>query len=133
MAYANAYQNYQEQSVNTMTPVERIVLLFEKAVLHMNVATTYINSKDPCQAHNHIIKAEDIVLYLRDILDMRYPVSKTLFDYYTYIYEQLTMANINKNKEILEQLIGMMDEVKSAWQEVESINRNNVADQGRAV
>lgn len=133
MAYANAYQNYQEQSVNTMTPVERIVLLFDKAVLNMNAAITYINSKDPCQAHNHIIKAEDIVLYLRDILDMRYPVSKTLFDYYTYIYEQLIMANIKKDKEILGQLIGMLNEVKSAWQEVESINRNNAAVQGRAV
>ena len=133
MAYANAYQNYQEQSVLTMTPVERIVLLFDKAVLNMNVAITYINSKDPCKAHNHIIKAEDIVLYLREILDMRYPVSKTLFDYYTYIHKQLVMANINKDKEILGQLIGMLNDVKSAWQEVESLNRNNVAAQGRAV
>ncbi len=133
MSNANPYQKYQEQSINTMTPVERIVLLFDKAVQNMNAAITYIESKDPCQAHNHIIKAEDIVLYLRGILNMKYPVSKILFDYYTYIHEQLVMANINKDKEILELLIGMLEEVKSAWREVESANRESPASQGKAV
>ena len=133
MSYANPYQKYQEQSINTMTPVERIVLLFDKAVLNMNSAITYIENKDPCQAHNRIIKAEDIVLYLREILNMKYPVSKILFDYYTYIHQQLVMANINKDKELLELIIGMMVEVKSAWCEVESVSRENSASQGRAV
>ena len=133
MSNANPYQKYQEQSINTMTPVERIVLLFDKAVLNMTAAITYIENKDPCQAHNRIVKAEDIVLYLREILNMKYPISKILFDYYTYIHKQLVMANINKDKELLELIIGMMDEVKSAWSEVETLSRENSSSQGKAV
>ena len=133
MSNANPYQKYQEQSINTMTPVERIVLLFDKAVLNMTAAITYIENRDPCQAHNHIVKAEDIVLYLREILNMKYPISKILFDYYTYIHHQLVMANINKDKELLELIIGMMDEVKSAWCEVETLSRENSSSQGKAV
>lgn len=133
MSNANPYQKYQEQSINTMTPVERIVLLFDKAILNMNVAITYIEKKNPCQAHNHIVKAEDIVLYLREILNMSYPVSKILFDYYTHIHEQLVFANINKDKEQLEIVIGMMNDVRSAWCEVENISRENNGSQGKAV
>jgi flagellar secretion chaperone FliS len=118
----NQYLKYQEQAVFTMTPGERILLLYDKAILDMNVAIKYIDQRDFCKSHNNIIQAENIVLYLRGILDMQYPVSKVLFDFYGYIYKNLISANVRKDKELLRELIDMMGDVKGAWQEAETLS-----------
>jgi len=133
MAISNNYKKYQEQAVYTMSPGERIIMLYDKAIFNMNIAMMHIDSKKPCEAHNFIIKTEDIVLYLRGILDMRYPVSKVLFDSYTYMHKMLVMANIKKDKEILTQLIDMMTNIKSAWEQLEASSHENAMSQVNCV
>ena len=131
MSAFSPYEKYQEQAICTMTPGELIILLYEKAAFNISMAMKHINSKKLCEAHNHIIKAQDIILYLRDILDMKYPVSKKLYSCYTFVYRELVKANIQKNNDILEELMRMMNELKSVWQEVEASSRGKTANQGK--
>lgn len=119
----NPYEKYQEQAVFTMTPGELIILLYEKAISNMSIAMLHMNNQKPDKARTYIIKAQNIVLYLRKILDMKYPVAKTLFDCYTFVHKKLIMVNVKKDRELLEELITMMKELKVAWDEIEAGNR----------
>jgi len=116
----NPYDNYLEQSVSTQTPGELIVLLYDRALFHINMAMRSIEQKKIGEAHTAIRKAEDIVFYLRGILDARYKVSKTLYECYTVIIKQLTAANIRKDKEALEDAGKAMRTLRDTWKQIEA-------------
>lgn len=130
MIQGNPYDMYKRQAVSTMSPGELIVLLFEEASLSINKALIYIEKKDIENSHNNIIKAENIVMYLKDCLDMSYPISKNLSSLYQFMYEELIKANFSKDPEILKNVLNMITEFKDTWKEAEvkshsSLNSGN--------
>ncbi|OJU16839.1 MAG: flagellar export chaperone FliS [Clostridiales bacterium 43-6] len=116
-------QKYQEQYVNTLTPGELLVLLYNEALKNINKAIFFINNKKIMEAHNCIIKAETIFLSLMGDLDFNYPVSKNLLTLYEYLYNSLVNANMEKNTETLTAVLNMTTELRDAWQQAEKICR----------
>jgi len=131
VATTNLYTKYQTLSVNTLTPGELIVLLYEELALRMNRAVLHIKNGKMEDAHKSMTKAEDIVLYLVDILDVNYPISDELLPLYEFIYRQLVVANGEKNASILEETVKIVNQMKDVWKEAESINRQKVASGGK--
>jgi len=113
------YQKYRTLSVNTLTPGERIILLYEELFLQINRAVLHIQNDKVGDAHHNIIKAENIILYLVDILDLNYPISKELLRLYDYIYIQLVNANTMKDATMLQALLPFITELKETWQQAE--------------
>lgn len=126
MPATDPYKKYREQSVNTMTPGELIVLLYEEAAMSINKAKNYISKNDTCEAHNSIIKAENIFLYLMDSLDMNYPISQNLLLLYDYLYNRLVTANLEKNADILQEVLSKTVELKDTWKQAEINNREHL-------
>jgi flagellar protein FliS len=124
----NPYENYLEQAVSTQTPGELIILLYDRALFHINMAVRGIEQKKAGDAHTAIRKAEDIVIYLRGILDARYSVSGTLYECYTVILKQLTSANIQKDKEGLEDAAKAMRTLRDTWKQLEANAHSASAD-----
>ncbi len=131
MATTNLYTKYQTLSVNTLTPGELIILLYEELALRMNRAVLQIKNGKKEDAHKSMTKAEDIVLYLVDILDVNYPISDELLPLYEFIYRQLVVANGEKNVSILEETVKIVNQMKDVWKEAESLNRQKVATGGK--
>jgi flagellar protein FliS len=123
MAVSNPYQRYREQVVYTMTPGQLIVLLYDEAIKNIKKAIIYIEEKKIAQAHNCIIKAEDIINALIDNLNMGYSISEDLFSLYDYMYRQLIQANIKKDSETLKEVLSMLTEFKNTWEEAEKAVR----------
>lgn len=115
----NQYQKYRDISVNTSTPGERVILLYDEAILQINRAILHIKKKEPGFAHENIIKAEKIFLYLIDILDLRYPISQDLLKFYRFIYLQLIEANAYKDGDKLLKILTYVKELKDTWQQIE--------------
>ena len=115
----NQYQQYQALSINTMTPGERIILLYEQLYLQISRSVLLIKNNKPADAHNCIIKAEKIILYLIDILDLSYSISKELLNIYEVIYKQLINANMEKDEETLQKMLPLITELKNTWQQAE--------------
>lgn len=133
MATFNPYQKYQTLAVNTLTSGELIVLLYDEMTLRMNKAILCIRQKQFSDAHNHIVRAEKIISYLVETLDMRYPISKNLNKLYDYINRELIRANINKDIAILEELIPMVTDLKDTWKQADLITRQKTNYIGGAV
>ena len=123
MALPNAYAQYNNSKILTASPAELTLMLYEGAIKFSNIAKMAIDEKDIQKAHDNIVKTQKIVDYLRQTLDMKYPVAQDFDNIYVYLEERLVQANFKKDKEILEECLGHLRSVRDTWKEVMRINR----------
>ena len=88
-----------------------------------NFIDAAIENNDIQKAHDNIIKTEHIIDYLRDTLDMKYPVAQDFENIYSYLDQRLLQANIKKDPEILEEVNEHLRAVRDNWKEVMRVNR----------
>jgi flagellar protein FliS len=113
------YQKYKQQSITSMTSGEQLILLLEKACINITQAIDFIEKKDINNAHNTITKTEDIYYYLIECLDFNYPIAKNLLSLYNFMIDQLTLANLKKDADILRSIQKLAHELKDTWKQAE--------------
>lgn len=118
----NAAQMYQQNSVNTASPAKLTLMLYEGAIKFCNIALEAMDEGSIEKTNTNIQKAEKIIVELRVTLDMKYPVAKEFDTVYDYIYRRLVEANMQKDKEILEEALGHIKTMRDTWKEVMRIN-----------
>ena len=114
----NAAAAYQNNRIKTASPAELTLMLYEGAIKFCNIALEAIDEKDIDKAHLNIIKAEKIIAYLRSTLDFKYPVAQDFENVYSYLYDRLVAANVRKEREVLEEVLTHLREMRDAWKEV---------------
>ncbi|MBR6665238.1 MAG: flagellar export chaperone FliS [Lachnospiraceae bacterium] len=123
MALPNAYSQYNNNKVLTASPAELTLMLYEGAIKFCNIAETAIEQNDIQKAHTNIVKAQRIIDYLRQTLDMKYPVAQDFERMYVYLSERLVTANMKKDKEILVEVNTHLHSIRDTWKEVMRLNR----------
>ncbi len=123
MALPRGYAQYGNNKVMTASPAELTLMLYEGAIKFCNIAIIGIEQNDIEKTHKNIVKAENIIGYLRETLDMRYPVAKDFENIYVYLHDRLVEANVKKDKEILEEVCGHLRSVRDTWKEVMRFGR----------
>lgn len=131
MALPNAYSQYNNNKILTASPAELTLMLYEGAIKFCNIAETAIDEKDVPKAHTNIIKAQRIVDYLRQTLDMKYPVAQDFERIYSYLSQRLVEANIKKDRDILSEVNGHLHSVRDTWKEVMRINMEKGSSDGQ--
>ncbi len=114
----NAAMAYKQNSIQTASPAELTLMLYEGAIKFANIAILAIEEHDIQKAHENIVKTENIILEFRSTLDHKYPVWQDFDRVYDYIYRRLVQANIKKDKEILEDALKHIREMRDTWKEV---------------
>lgn len=127
MALPNAYAQYNNSKILTASPAELTLMLYEGAIKFCNIAIVAVEQKDIQKAHTNIIKTERIIDHFRKTLDMKYPVAQDFERVYVYLDRRLMEANIKKDKEILEEVLGHLHSMRDTWKEVMRINRERGA------
>ncbi|HHW68406.1 MAG: flagellar secretion chaperone FliS [Epulopiscium sp.] len=117
MTYSNAYQIYKNNSILTASPQELTLMLYDGALKFCNQAIKAIEAGNKSEAHRCIVRTEDIIEEFQASLDKKYPISKELGALYDYIYRRLVEANIKKDKVILEEVYGLIKELRDTWKE----------------
>lgn len=126
------YGQYRQVQVNTASPGKLIVLLYQGAIRAMKQALDLIDKKDYEGKGNSLIKAQDIMMELNLALDMNAggEISKSLRQLYVYMYKRLIDANLEMNKDYIQECIhimtGLLDAWESAVQETEGNSQNAV-------
>lgn len=119
----NAASIYQNNAIQTASPAELTLMLYDGAIKFCNIAMMGIEEKDIMKANDNLIKAQKIISELRATLDFKYPVAQEFERVYDYIYRRLVQANIKKDKEILEEALGYIREMRDTWKEVMRLNK----------
>ena len=88
-----------------------------------NIAIMGIEENNIEKAHNNIIKVEKIIAEFQATLDEKYEVSKDFENVYNYLRQRLEEANLKKDKEILEEVLGHLRTMRDTWKEVMRLNK----------
>ena len=123
MAINNAATLYKGTKVNTASPAELTLMLYEGAIKFCNIADLGFEQKDYEKVSNNIIKVQNIITELRSTLDPKYPISKDFDVIYEYIASLLVQANIKKDPEQLNLALEQIREMRDLWKEVMKQNK----------
>jgi flagellar protein FliS len=121
----NPYQQYRATKVETAGSVDLIVMLYQGAVRFIRVAVDAIGREDFKAAHTNFLRAQDILVELRGSLnhDDGGEISKQLESLYNYCYRQLVAANVKHDPVPARQVVDILRNLGTAWQEVAAQQR----------
>ncbi len=114
----NAAQAYGARKVETASPAELTLMLYEGAIKFCNIAMVAIEKKDYEKANTNIQKARKIIVELQTTLDHRYKVAEEFDVIYDYIFHKLVQANVKKDPVILEEALTEIRDMRDAWKEI---------------
>lgn len=114
----NPYAQYQNSKILTASPAELTLMLYDGAIKFSNIAISAMEEKDIQKAHNNIIKVQRIINEFRATLDHKYEVAKDFDNIYTYILQKLFEANIKKDPEIMQEVVGHLRTLRETWIEI---------------
>lgn len=132
MSYNQAYSAYQKTNITTASQGHLIVLLYEAAVKNLknSLLCFEINGKilpkNIEKFSNSVQKAQAIISELQVSLDMEKggDISKNLMSLYIYFNSELLDASIKHNKEKIENIEVMMNDLLSAWRTASNSTAN---------
>ncbi|MBN8193946.1 flagellar export chaperone FliS [Bacillus sp. NTK074B] len=123
MAINNPYAAYQNNSVNTASPGELTLMLYNGSLKFIHIAKKAIEEKNIELKNTNIQKTQAIVNELMVTLNTDLEVSQNLMSLYDYINRRLTEANIKNDVSILEEVEGLITDFRDTWKEVIQLNR----------
>ncbi|SMF57240.1 flagellar protein FliS [Priestia filamentosa] len=114
----NAYQAYQQGSVNTATPGELTLMLYNGCLKFIRRAKTAIENREVEEKNKNLIKAQNIITELMVTLRTGSELSDQMRTMYDYINQRLMKANIESSVDILEEVESYVMEFRDTWKEV---------------
>ena len=112
------YAAYANNKIMTASPADLTLMLYEGAIKFCNLAITAVEAKEVEKAHNNIMKVERIIEEFQVTLDHKYPVAEDFDNVYSYLITRLREANLKKDQEILEEVLGHLRTMRDTWKEV---------------
>jgi flagellar protein FliS len=116
----NPYLNqYKKAQVQTASPEQILIMLYDGAIRFCNQAKIHMENKNIEQSHVNIVKAQRIITEFMSSLDMDMggEMAKNLFNLYEYLHYRLVQANIKKDAEAIEEVLGHLRSLKGTWED----------------
>ena len=121
MPLAQVARNYRAAAVNTATPGQLVLMLFDGAL--RNLATALggfgIEAIGPRmeQINNRLLKAQAILSELQATLDLKAggEFARTMWALYDFMLDRLRLANSAKDPEPIRVVERLLGEVRDAW------------------
>lgn len=119
----NPYQSYQQNSVNTASPGELTLMLYNGCLKFITLAKKAMKAGNVQDKNTNLIKAQNIIHEFMVTLKMDIKVSEELMVMYEYIHRRLVEANVKSDETILEEVEGLVTELRDTWKQVIQLNR----------
>jgi len=118
--YKNGVRSYRETNVITADPKKLILMCYEGAIDSLKLGKQKIIEKDYEGKGKALTKTQNIIEELLRSLDFEKggSIAKNLESLYHYMLRRLLQANLNKDIEAIDEVITMLSELQSAWEEI---------------
>lgn len=116
----NPYNAYKQNSVSTLSQEQLLLMLVDGAVKYTKIAKLALEQKDFGRVHKELVRVQDIFLELMITMDKS--VGKhmeDLYDVYDFIKSELIKANMQKDVQIIEDILPVIEEIRDMWYEVD--------------
>ena len=124
---SRGYQQYKQQSINSMTPGELLLMLYDELVKRSTLASMALEKENWPQFEEAMDRCIDIVNYLDETLDRKYPISRDLSRMYDYFTYEMGRIKTGRNKKELARLRPMLVDMRDTFRAAEK----NSGGQGR--
>jgi flagellar secretion chaperone FliS len=116
----NPYQQYRATKVQTAGSVDLVVMLYQGAVKFIRLGIEAIERDDSKVAHESLVRAQDIVVELLSSLNREEggQIANQLSGVYDYCFRRLILANVKKDADPAREVLRIMRELGSAWQQI---------------
>lgn len=111
----NRYQAYKQQSMLTMTQGEMLTAVYDGLLKAIYSAQKAFETQDLPEINKHLLKAQEILGYLKSTLNSQYEIAQNLESLYDYFIQQLRQANVKKSPEGLQDVAQMIQELRDAF------------------
>lgn len=111
------YLKYKQNAVQGANPGQLTLMLYNGLVKFINLGIKSIEEKDIKGSHDALVRAQEIVAYLNDTLDMQYELSSKLASLYEYMLRRLVEANAKKDGGIAAEVLELAGELRETWQQ----------------
>ena len=113
----NPYQQYQQNAILTAPAEKQVLMLYDGTLRFLQKALDCLGKKDFSGTHEALVRVQDIIIYLRNILDKKYELAHSLESIYNYLEERLVIANLKKDGQIIKEVFDLCAQLQQAWQE----------------
>jgi flagellar protein FliS len=122
-AYLNPQAVYKQNAVETAPSAKLLIMLYSGAVKFLLQGQKDLAEKKYEAAHNNLVKAQEIILELDNTLNMEQggEIAVNLRQLYNFYYQQTVQANIKKDPDLLEPVIGFFRSFRDVWAEAARI------------
>lgn len=126
MVMRNPFSQYVDNQVNTATPERLIVLAYDGAIRFAKTGMEAMKAGKLDEQSTGIRKTQAIISELMCSLDEKAnpQLAASLGSLYTYMFDRLTEANIRDNAAALQEVIGLLSDMRAAWAEAELMVRS---------
>jgi flagellar protein FliS len=130
MSLNNPYQAYQNNSMNTASPGELTLMLYNGCLKFIKQAKQAIEQQDHEGKNTNLVKAQKIIQELMLTLRTDFEVAEGMLQMYDYMHRRLVEANVKNDPEMLEEVEGYVTEFRDTWKEVIQVNRKRQHGEG---
>lgn len=109
------YQHYREDSINTMTSGELLLLVYDELVKRLTQAELALAKEDYPTFEAAVDHAVKIIHYLDDTLDRQYEISQQLTRLYEFFCYELSRVKSGRNKTELQRVKRMVSELRDSF------------------
>lgn len=120
----NPFHSYLENQVKNATPLELVLLLYNKTIFCLKVSKDTIekglNSPEEIKKKaENLTRAVEILTYLKESLDLEkgQDVAKGLNEIYGVLIDELVVANARNDLRRISDAIEVLERLKKAWEE----------------
>ncbi len=123
MAMRNPYANYQQKNVQTKTPGELTLMLYEGCIKFIKRGEKAIDEGNVEAKNENLIKAQNIIRELMVTLKVETDVARNMLQMYDFILSRLLDANTKNDVKALKEAERFVVEFRDTWKEVIKIDR----------
>jgi flagellar protein FliS len=120
MNQANAYDAYKTNQVMTASRSKLVIMLYDGAIKNLKLAEVALGDKQLEKVNIYLTKAQDIIVEFMSTLNFEAggDIAQNLYQLYDYMYKRLIRANIDKDKDAIEEVKKYLEELRNTWAQI---------------
>jgi flagellar protein FliS len=113
---------YLKVQVETSSPIEQVIMLYDRAILLLKNARRAIKENDLVEKIESINKADRIIRLLNSSLDFERggEIAKNLRELYNFVLDSLILVNSKNDVERLDGVIEILETLKEGWEGIKN-------------
>lgn len=125
MSIANPYGKYQETQIMTASQPKLLIMAFDAAIRFSRTASDRMKEGRLDEQGTYITRVQNILLELIGALNPKADrqLAANLDALYSYMFDRLTHANIHDDLAAMDEVIGILTEMRATWAEAERLSR----------